>query len=209
MSTVHRAPDRPLNPIVYKGTSRKCPPCVHRVSTVRPPLCTVQGAPFFQCKDSTFGKGCGNQIEQIPGVNIYPFRSAWGRPGAGLREGDYSNPNLYFLENSVWKIKVLMKMEKNAFPIFSCRWTIHAWNKKIGNFSAIAPTPRFNDGENCHFAEQLFFAHHIIARGGRGIFPIFSFQAGRKKWQFAIFHIFVFLWKKRFWKNNCHFLYFF
>ena len=110
-----------------------------------------------------------------------------------------------------------MIIYKIAFPIFSFRWTIHAWNKKIGNFSAIAPTPRFNDGENCHFAEQLFFAHHIIARGGRGIFPIFSFQAGRKNWQFSIFHIFVFCEKNVFGKkivifcnfSNFHFSFFF
>ena len=107
-------------------------------------------------------------------------------------------------------------MNKIAFPIFSCRWTIHAWNKKIGKFSAIAPNPRFNDAENCHFPEQLFFAHHIIARGGKGIFPIFLFQAGRKKWQISIFHIYVLCEKNVFGKqivifcnfSNFHFSFF-
>ena len=115
---------------------------------------------------------------------------------------------LFFLEKSVLKIKVFMKMVKIAFPFFSCRWTFHAWNRKIGNFSAIAPTPRFNDGENCHIPEQLFLPHHIIARGGRGIFPIFPCQAGRKNWQIYIFHIVVFLWKKRFWKKLSFFVIF-
>ena len=95
-------------------------------------------------------------------------------------------------------------MNKIAFPIFSCRWTIHAWNKKIGKFSAIAPNPRFNDAENCHFPEQLVFAHHIIARGGKGIFPIFYSKREERNDKF-LFFTFMFCVKKTFLEKKLSF----
>ena len=97
-----------------------------------------------------------------------------------------------------------MIIYKIAFPIFSFRWTIHAWNKKLEIFQR-SPRPPDSMMGKIVILPNNFFSHTTsLQEGGGGFFQFFHSKREEKIDNF-LFFTFLFFVKKTFLEKKLSF----